>query len=117
MLRARRVTLRARWVYLGPNHDVARACNRQAEQPDLTDAPGARALQCSTAQPPSVEYRDVVFHYPAQVLHASNTARSFNYARTAVRGPRKLDHGVSRSDNTQPTFDSSQYGPERAEDN
>jgi len=37
-----------------------------AEQPDLTDLPGAQELVCSSENPPAVEYRDVSFHYPTQ---------------------------------------------------
>ena len=47
--------------------DVQNLSEMLAEQPDLTDSKGAPPLPCTREDPPpSVEFRDVVFHYPAQ---------------------------------------------------
>jgi len=46
--------------------DVRNLSELLAESPDLTDAPGAKALVCSASAPPDLEYRSVTFHYPSQ---------------------------------------------------
>jgi len=47
--------------------DVRNLSELLAESPDLTDKPDAPELECSLANPPACEYRNVCFHYPTQV--------------------------------------------------
>jgi len=46
--------------------DVQNLSELLAEEPELTDAKGALPLVPSRDKPPSVEYREVSFHYPTQ---------------------------------------------------